>query len=125
MPPDPDPHSDWPCQTVRVLQVIDNQVRSLRRRQTIEGLKRGHREGVYLSIRSDIADYRLDDPLEAPHDSTLALAETPTRLARVEDRLQERLINWGYAICDAGLRRHLDERAPPPAGFPYPQVGVG
>jgi NTE family protein len=125
MAPDPDPHSDWPRQTVRVLQVIDNQVRSLRKRQTIEGLKRGHRDGVYLGIRSDIADYRLDDPLVAPHDSTIALAETPTRLARVEDRLQERLINWGYAICDAGLRRHLDEQAPAPAGFPYPQVGVG
>ncbi len=42
-------------------------------------------------------------------------------------RDQERLVNWGYAICDAALRKHVDERhiLPCPKDFPYPRVGVG
>ena len=37
------------------------------------------------------------------------------------DDTQERLINWGYAICDAAMRRWVDRRLPPPKGFPYPR----
>jgi NTE family protein len=33
---------------------------------------------------------------------------------------QERLLNWGYAICDAAMRRHVVTGATPPAGFPFP-----
>jgi NTE family protein len=54
----------------------------------------------------------------------LALAAVPTRLARMEPEHQERLINWGYAICDAALRRHVDPAVARPAGFPYPAAGV-
>jgi len=38
--------------------------------------------------------------------------------------LQKRLINWGYAICDAALRKHYNPAIPPPTGFPYPDLGV-
>jgi NTE family protein len=38
--------------------------------------------------------------------------------------LQERLINWGYAVCDAAMRRHVVPHAVAPAGFPYPASGV-
>ena len=55
---------------------------------------------------------------------TLALAEIPTRLDGLPDELQERLINWGYAVGDAGLRKHLDEAARRRPGFPYPDAGV-
>jgi NTE family protein len=37
---------------------------------------------------------------------------------------QERLINWGYAICDAALRRHVDPAVARPAGFPFPAAGL-
>jgi NTE family protein len=39
--------------------------------------------------------------------------------------LQERLVNWGYAICDAAIRRYVDTTIAPPLGFPYPSAGVG
>ena len=39
--------------------------------------------------------------------------------------LQERLINWGYAICDAALRAHVEPHPAPPSQFPYPQAGFG
>jgi NTE family protein len=122
--PDPRPDRDWPMHFVRVLRVIDSQVRALRKGQTIESLRRGDRDGVYLGIRSHLADYHVEDPLPAPPERTILLADVPTRLDAVEETVQERLVNWGYAICDAGLRRHLDRDAARPLGFPYPEAAV-
>jgi NTE family protein len=124
MAPQADPHADWARHMVRVLKVVDSQVRALRKRQTIEAYKAGLREGFYAGIRSHVADYDVPNPLPAPPERTLDLAETPTRLDALSPDRQERLINWGYAICDAGLRRHLDPEAAEPAGFPYPERGV-
>jgi NTE family protein len=123
MAPQADPHADWARHMVRVLKVVDSQVRALRKRQTIEAYKAGLREGFYAGIRSHVADYDVPNPLPAPPERTLDLAETPTRLDALSPDRQERLINWGYAICDAGLRRHLDPEAAEPAGFPYPERG--
>jgi NTE family protein len=120
---DPDPDSDWPRHILRVLKLIDNQVRALRKQQLIGGFERGERDGVYLGIRSDITHYELEDALPAPHDITLRLAEIPTRLQATDEATQERLINWGYAVCDAGVRRHLGLRLDPPA-WPYPEAGL-
>ena len=52
------------------------------------------------------------------------LAEVPTRLERMPRVTQDRLMNWGYAICDAAMRAHMDQRLPP-GRFPYPAAGVG
>jgi NTE family protein len=124
MQPEPEPERDWARHVVRILEVIDNQVRSLRKRQLITAYQRGERKGAYWGIRSDVADYRLPDAIPCPAERTLALAAVPTRLARMEPEHQERLINWGYAICDAALRRHVDPAVARPAGFPYPAAGV-
>ena len=124
MAPEGRSQGDWLRHMVRVLRVVDHQVRTLRKRQVIDGMRRGDRDGVYVGIRSNIDDYGLQDALPAPFERTLALAEIPTRLDGMPDELQERLINWGYAVGDAGLRKHLDENAEAPAGFPYPDAGV-
>lgn len=121
----PRPKRDWPRQTIRVLGVIDSQVRALRKRQTIAGFRRGDRDGAYWGIRTQIADYGLDDALPCPTEKTLALARVATRLAKTEPVVQERLVNWGYAVCDAALRRHVDSQLAPPVGFPYPDAGLG
>jgi NTE family protein len=122
--PEEKPKSDWVRHTHRVLSTIDSQVRALRKRQLIGSYLSGARKGTYWGIRTDIADYGLSDPLNCPFERTMALAKTPTRLKGLDDNLQERLINWGYAVCDAALRRHVDPRLKKPAGFPYPAAGV-
>jgi NTE family protein len=113
-----DPASDWARHTVRVLKVIDNQVRSLRKRQVIDGLRTKRRDGTYIGIRSHVADFGLPDPMPADPTLTDRLAATPTRLRALDDERQELLINWGYTICDAGLRAHLDKDASP-GSLPY------
>jgi NTE family protein len=122
--PEEEPKSDPARHAYRVLNLIDNQVRSLRKRQTIDSFKSGARKGAYWGIRTNIVDYGLADSLPCPFDRTTELAETPTRLKRMNDELQERLINWGYAVCDAAFRRHVDATLAKPVGFPYPATKV-
>ena len=122
--PEEEPDEDWAQHSLRILNLIDNQVRSLRKRQVIDAFKAKTRHGAYWGIRTNIADYQLPDALPCPFDRTLELANTPTRLKRMDAALQEGLINWGYAVCDAALRRHVDPAIPKAAGFPYPGRGV-
>jgi NTE family protein len=112
MEDDSDPAHNWAGTTRRVLDVIDNQVRSLRKRQAIGAFVSGRRSGMYVGIRSRTADYPVPEPLEAAPDVTARLAAIPTRLDRMDEDLQQRLINWGYVICDAGLRAHVDKGLP-------------
>jgi NTE family protein len=118
------PKGDWARQALRVLDIEDNQVRSLRKRQLIDSYISGERTGAYWGIRTDIVNYGLTNVLPCPVARTSELAAVPTRLARLEQTLQERLINWGYAVADAAIRAHLNPAIPPPARFPFPASGV-
>lgn len=125
-PDDDDPPNDWPRHTIRVLKVIDSQVRSLRKRQAVGSYRAGLRSGTYWGIRSEVARYELPDAFDAPPDVVRALAETPTRLKALDPVHQQRLINWGYAISDTALRRWvLDPRPDRPERLPYPGAGLG
>ncbi|MDF3811963.1 MULTISPECIES: patatin-like phospholipase family protein [Rhodopseudomonas] len=105
MAPEEEPKTDWARHSYRVLSLVDNQVRSLRKRQVIDSFEQGARAGAYWGIRTDIADYHLPDALPCPFDKTLQLADIATRLKRLDDQTLDRLINWGYAVCDAALRK--------------------
>jgi len=118
---DPDPGTDWATHAKRILDMIDNQVRALRKRQLISSFNSGVRNGAYWSVRSDIADYGTPGGLPCPPGRVAELSRIPTRLASMPDETQERLINWGYAICDAAMRRWVDPALPAPKGFPYPR----
>ena len=122
---EPEPKRDWLEHVYRVLGLIDNQVRSLRKRQVIGSFQMQMRKGTYWGMRTNILDYKLPTAMICPLDKTLALANTATRLKKLDDTLQERIINWGYAVSDAGIRTHVDTTAPIPTGFPYPAAGLG
>lgn len=116
---------NWVGLGARVIDLIDNQVLSLRKRVLIGALSRGERNGAFWDIEQNVTVHGCPDPLPCPYESTQRLASVGTDLARKEPRLQERLINWGYALADASLRAHLNPNWPRPAGFPYPDAGVG
>jgi NTE family protein len=123
--PEEHPKVDWARHAIRVNELIDNQVRSLRKRLLIQSYRQQDRLGTYWGIRSLVSDYHVADPLSCPPDKTLILANTPTRLKRLDPLLQERLINWGYAMCDVAMRSWMDPNLARPGGFPYPASGVG
>jgi len=126
MGPQPKPKHDWARHAYRTLSVIDTQVRNLRKRQVVAGYLKNERDGTYWGIRSHDKDYGPPaGSLNCPEDKTLRLAQTATRLAEMDETLQERLINWGYAICDIAMRRWVLPNAEPPSGFPYAASGLG
>jgi NTE family protein len=124
MEPDPDPKRDWAGHTIRILNIIDNQVRNLRKRKVIDSFKNGTRTGTYWGIRTNITDYGLNDAMNCPIDKTMKLANVKTRLKRLDSDIQESLINWGYAVCDAAIREHVDSSQSVPGNFPYPESGI-
>jgi NTE family protein len=125
-----DPAHDWARHSIRILDIVDNQVRSLRKRQLIDAFRKKEHTGTYWGIRTLFSDYQaLSDPLGCSHRDRTVLAETPTRLQAMPDVLQEKLINWGYAIADVALRVHFGQdlrmkygvTIPDPIRFPYPR----
>lgn len=123
--PKASPPAAWSRQAKRDIDIIYGQVSSLRKRQLIASFKakegeRGWRRGTYWGIGSAIDHYKFADALKADPDRTDELAKIPTRLARLSSDLQQRLINWGYAICDTAVRKHFGQPNDPPAQFPYP-----
>jgi NTE family protein len=133
----------WSCQILRVLDCEDNQVRSLRKRDLIDryqirsdliqdgvnlssrlGYRRLARAGTYWGIRTGVADYPTTPGLPCPPNLTERLASISTRLWRVPEADQERLINWGYAVCDYAIRAHVDPTIKPAPAWPYPR-GLG
>jgi NTE family protein len=126
MQPEEEPARDWAQHSYRINSIIDNQVRSLRKRHLIGAYQNpaDPHNGAFWGIRTNIADYGLLDAMDCPHPQTLRLAETSTRLRRLDRRLQNRLMNWGYAVCDAALRRHVDNSLAARTQFPFAD-GVG
>ena len=94
--------------------------RQLLGRFTVPETDVNFRKGSYWSIRGNAADYPAQSSLPCPASETEKLASVPTGLAAPPDKFQERLINWGYAICDAAMRTHVDPALQPPTKFPYP-----
>jgi NTE family protein len=124
--PEEHPHRDWVRHTLRVLDLLDNQVRNLIKRQLIDSYKAGVRSGAYWSIWEDILAFDSVPSLTCPLSKTTKIAQTSTRLEGLDSDNQGKIINWGYAICDAAMRKYggIDPNLKP-RQFPYPQVGVG
>jgi NTE family protein len=116
---------NWAGLSGRVINVIDNQVRALRKRLLMHSFNVGARLGAFWDIDVDISVFKAPGKLDCPHAQTLELAALGTDLGEKDARTQERLINWGYAACDASVRSWLDTSLPAPVAFPYPESGVG
>lgn len=121
---EPDPPRQMLQHIFSVVNLIDNQVRSLRKRQLMESYRMNLRRGAYWGMQTNILDYQLPTAMNCPYDKIFVLAQAPTRFKALNATLQEQIINWGYAVCDAAIRTHVDTTAPVPNDFPYPG-GVG
>lgn len=117
---EPAPKRDWAQHGIRVLEVIDSQVRALRKRQLVDSYRRNIREGTYWGIRSDVVDYQLPDPLAIPEADVARARSVKTGLSRLDDATQRALLNWGYVIADTALRRWVDPTLPKPNRLPIP-----
>jgi NTE family protein len=97
----------------------ENQTVAVRKRQLVSALVAKQRLGAYRSIRSELANFKLPDALDFKQDYAHRLASTPTRLVALHDETQMGLINWGYAVADAAMRKHVVTNTAKPTRLPY------
>jgi len=119
-----DPQRDWVRHSARILFVIDNQVRSLRKRQIVGAYLAKIRKGAYWSVSENLDAFAATNPLQVPFARTSRLAAVETRLKKLDQSTQEKLINWGYAASAWRYGQFYDTSIPPASAFPYPQTGV-
>jgi len=98
---------DWLKQTMRALDVATDQARALRKRALLDDFKRGVRSGTYWGIATEIEGYARHLPCSDAIVKPLANIRTRLNPYTVEE--QEQLINWGYALCDAGMRTYVPQ----------------
>ena len=118
------PSTNWLRQALRALDVATNQSRGLRKRALIADYQQGRRKGAYWGIMTPVAEYGLADSLPCPPAVTAELAGMRTRLNSFSEAEQCRLINWGYAVSDAALRRWAGAANQPAAAWPYPAFAL-
>lgn len=129
---DPDPPRDWARQAVRVLDIVTEQTRALRKRALMqsfqqaeeEGLKRNApptKRGSYWGIRTKIAAYGVANPLAVDNEITEELQHVRTRLNQFKPREKGRLINWGYVLTDAAMRKYVDPGNAAASSLPVPE----
>ena len=120
---EPDPDKDWAHGVVRVLHILDSQVRALRRRAVVDSFnsQADPHNGFFISTVSDYSGWRPGKRpfMEVDTRVTERLASISTRLNEMPDEQQEMLVNWGFAVADAGILARLDEDLPA-VPFPYP-----
>jgi NTE family protein len=100
---------------------IDNQVRSLRKRQVVSAFVNPNDEhsGAYWGMWTKPSDYPAPS-LPIDSDRAMELAKTPTRLAKLSNDTQNRLINFGYGMAHRAIRSYYDQTAFNPTAFPCP-----
>src|SRR5262249_51057712 len=118
------PDTSWMQQSLRAMDVATNQSRALRKRALISDYQQKTRKGAYWGIMTPISEYGLADTLPCPLQATRELAAMRTRLNSFDEREQSRLINWGYAVCDAAIRKWFGVANQPPAAWPYPAFAL-
>lgn len=122
------PSSFWIRQTGRstILQTVSN---GQARRRALRGGRFTNKRDrlvdfVWWCNADEIGSYGIVDALAKDSDETRKLCEIRTRLDRFTPVEQGRLINWGYALCDAALRRRFTrdaETSLTPPQWPFPE----
>ncbi len=129
---DADPPTDWTRQAIRVLDIVTEQTRALRRRELMQNFQQTHEEGrvepipatrrgTYWGIKTQIDAYQVANPLTKDNAQTADLQHIRTRLNEFTPSEQGRLINWGYALSDAAIRRYVDTTNTAAAAWPVPE----
>lgn len=114
------PAEDYVRQLGRVRDILIDQTRALRKRWLVSEFAAGRKRGAYWGIATRIGDFDASDALAADNTLTGELDEVSTRLAAVDEQLQGRLMNWGYALCDAALRTRAKLALVRAPGLPAP-----
>ncbi len=118
--PDPSPPRFWPTQIYRVLNIIHGQGDNMRERQVVGLLKSDSRKGAFWTIDSKIDSGAVAGSITFSDGDIYEASHMRTRLNHFSGAEQRLLINYGYALADARIRKYykLAAAAAPPSGLP-------
>lgn len=114
------PSTVWHNQLLRCIDIITDQTRALRKRKLVADYQAGLRKGTYWGITTNIDDYATPEAMVKDNPVTRRLQEIRTRLNPFTPEEQGQLINWGYALADAAIRRWVNPAAQAPTQWPIP-----
>lgn len=117
---DEDPHGDYVRQMWRVRDILIEQTRALRKRWLVEDFESGRKVGGYWGIGTQVGAYQDAATPFKDTEVTNSLVSIPTRLARFDDPIPSRLVNWGYVLCDVALRKRAGLQLPAATVLPLP-----
>ncbi|MFC1824874.1 patatin-like phospholipase family protein [Thermodesulfobacteriota bacterium] len=121
------PGKNWFSLTKRALDIVTDQARAVRKRWLIDKFIRKELSGTYWGITTKIDNYDLPDALVRDNKVTRGLREIKTRLSKFSDTDKGKLINWGYALADAGMRKHMKDiliKKIPEPRWPFPEYSL-
>ena len=135
----PAPPVDWTRQAVRVLDIVTEQTRALRKRSLMQQYQQTHegpidaggstaakKRGTYWCVKTKIGAFQLPNALAQDNTLTEGLQRIATRLSRFSPEDQGHLINWGYALTDAAMRKWvLPDPTVAPGVLPDPNSPLG
>ncbi|MEH6453632.1 MAG: patatin-like phospholipase family protein [Psychromonas sp.] len=111
---------NWASQLYRMTDIMTEQQRALRKRKLMRDYKAVSAEGkhliyggTYFGISTKIDKYEVNEPMTKDHQLSNSLKLIRTRLNKFTDEEQGYLINWGYALTDAAIRKWSGELVDP------------
>ena len=123
-----DPGSAMVRQVPRIIDILTEQTRALRKRGLVAKYmsREDQLDGTYWGITTKISDYQLSDPFTVDTETSKAMGNIPTTLSAMSDDIEGRLVNWGYALADTAMRKHLPELAEGcrQLEWPYPEFAL-
>lgn len=117
------PWGDYISQLARVRNILIDQTRALRKQYFVEDLAANRRSGAYWGIGTAIDDYSIP-ALTKDSPTTESLKSVRTRLNAFSPEEQGQLINWGYALADAAIRKYVIPTAPAATQWPVPAFSL-
>ncbi|MDO8336165.1 MAG: patatin-like phospholipase family protein [Candidatus Saccharibacteria bacterium] len=107
-------NTNWAGQLLRMTDIMTNQQRALRKRQIINSFQdvdengaQNSYGGTYFGITTKINEYKILDAMTTDNKENGNLKNIRTRLNSFSEKEQGQLINWGYALADAAMRRDV------------------
>jgi NTE family protein len=125
-----DPGASMVKQVPRIIDILTEQTRALRKRQLLSKYLSSEEDklnGTFWGIATRISDYELDDSLPCDKETSESMGDVPTTLSKMSDEIRSRLINWGYALADAAIRKHAPDilaQGFQPPSWPCPDFGL-
>ena len=119
----------WYHRVRRANKITAEQARDLRRRRLFQYYISGQIGGAYWGIGKRIDRYHLarhgfGEPMVGDNHVTRSLGRIRTRLRKLPEMHQAYLVNWGYALTDAAMRRHMLPPAAGPGKWPFPEYAL-